>query len=155
MQASEQHRHIAEHASSENKITLVTMWLDKQRFGIPVQYVRDVLREQRIAFIPKAPTDIMGSINLRGRIVTVLNMREKLQLESSYSTNPMFVVVEFQGEYFSLLVDAVGEVLTIDQSQIEAAPSNVESNWREVSSGICQLHNDLLVVIDAKMLLAE
>lgn len=134
---------------------LVTMRLDNQRFGIPVTHVRDVLKDQRITVVPRAPSDIAGSINLRGRIVTVINMRNRLRLTSEYSSSPMFIVVDFKGEYFCLLVDKVNEVLTINGADIEACPPNLPSNWREVSSGICQLQQELLVLLDINTLLSE
>lgn len=132
---------------------LVTMQLDNQRFGIPVQFVRDVLRDQKIAPIPKAPCDIAGSINLRGRIVTVIDMRQRLRLTTQYDERPMFIVVDFNGEFFSLLVDAVSEVMSITSAQVESPPSNLSTNWREISSGVCQRENDLLVIIDINALL--
>lgn len=127
---------------------LVTMRLDDQRFGIPVHCVRDVLKDQRIAPIPKAPSDIEGSINLRGRIVTVINLRNRLGLRTSYSESPTFIVVDFKGEYFSLMVDKVNEVLTVESQNIESPPANLASIWRDIASGICQLKDELLVVID-------
>jgi purine-binding chemotaxis protein CheW len=137
----------------EQTMMLVTMKIDNQRFGIPVENVRDVLKNQRIAPIPRAPKDIAGSINLRGRIVTVINLREKLGLATSYSEKPVFVVVDFEDEYFTLLVDSVSEVTRIPVSQMESCPPNLAANWREVSNGICQTKNDLLLIIDTKSLL--
>lgn len=137
---------------TENQM-FVTMIIDHQRFGISVAHVRDVLKDQRVACIPKAPSDIAGSINLRGRIVTVINMRKRLALTTEYGERPVFVVVDFNGEYFSLMVDRVTEVLTIQGGQIEGCPVNLTSNWREVATGICQLQDDLLVIIDINALL--
>ncbi len=133
---------------------LVTMIIDQQSFGVPVQSVRDVLRDQRIAKIPKAQAEVAGSINLRGRIVTVVNLRQRLRLTSEYKERPMFVVVEHKGELYSLLVDKVGEVLTVPSSDIEKTPPNLTPNWQEVASGVCRLRSELLVVIDVHALLA-
>ena len=132
----------------------VTMSIDQQRFGVAVGSVRDVLRDQRIAIIPKAQAKVAGSINLRGRIVTVVNLRQRLGLSTKYSDRPMFVVVEHKGNLYSLLVDQVGEVLTVPSSDIEKTPPNLAPNWQQVSSGICRLEDDLLLVIDIQALLA-
>lgn len=135
---------------------LVTMRVDKQLFGIPVHHVRDVLKEQKVAPIPLASAEIAGSINLRGRIVTVINMRERLQLGTKQDGGPhMFVVVEHKSEFYSLMVDAVGEVLTIPTAQIEKSPANLGASWREVSTGISRLQDELLVIIDIQTLLSR
>lgn len=133
---------------------LVTMRVDNQLFGIPVQHVQDVLKEQKVAHIPLAPSEVYGSINLRGRIVTVINLRERLKLAArdEHQRPHMFVVVQHGGEFYSLMVDAVGEVLTIPSQQIEKSPANLSSSWRDVSSGVCRLQNELLVVIDISTL---
>ena len=143
----------AEQLPESSTIMLVTVRLENQRFGIPVNHVRDVLKQQRVAPIPRAPKDIEGSINLRGRIVTVINMRNRLGLTSSCSESPMFIVVDYKGEYFSLLVDKVAEVLTVETTQIESVPSNLAGQWRDIASGILQLNDDLLIVVDIAKLL--
>lgn len=132
----------------------VTMWLGEQIFGIPVLMVRDVLRGQRIAKIPLAPPEIAGSMNLRGRIVTVIDLRERLGLPPiEYGSKTMSVVVEHRDELFSLLVDSVGDVMSLPVAQFEKSPANLTHRWREVSTGIYKLKKDLLVIIDVSSLL--
>lgn len=140
---------------SDDAAMLVTMRIDNQLFGIPVHHVRDVLKEQKVAHIPLAAPEIAGSINLRGRIVTVINLRERLKLPAKTQAGThMFVVVEQQNELYSLMVDSVGDVMNIPHEQIEKPPANLSSNWREVASGINRLQGELLVIIDPKSLLA-
>ena len=139
---------------SPSTAIFVTMSIDQQRFGVPVESVRDVLRDQRIALIPKSQAKVAGSINLRGRIVTVVDLRQRLGLSTEYGERPMFVVVEHKASLYSLLVDKVGEVLTVPPSDIKKSPPNLASNWQEVSSGICRLKDDLLLIIDVHALLA-
>lgn len=132
---------------------LVTMRVAGQLFGIPVSSVRDVLKEQKVARVPLAPPEIKGSINLRGRIVTVIDLRRRLNLAGDIDGQHMFVVVEHDGEYYSLMVDSVGEVLTIQASQIEKNPGNLAPNWRDVATGVHRLEGELLVIIGVEALL--
>ena len=134
---------------------VVTLRLDGQRFGIPVEYVCDVLRDQNIAPVPRAPQEVAGSINLRGRIVTVLDLRRQLGISGASVHPPMFVVVDYQGEYFSLMVDKVNEVLDLPDNGIEPCPANLPAQWKMLALGICQMEEDLLVIIDIRALLAE
>lgn len=137
------------HAQRGGKVKLVTMRIQGQLFGIPVDKVQDVLRAQKVARVPLAPPEIFGSINLRGRIVTVLNMRKRLGLPPREDdAASMFVVVEHQNEHYSLMVDAVGDVVDIPESDIQSTPPNLDSQWRDIATGIWRTKDDLLVVVD-------
>lgn len=139
---------------SEDSAMLVTMRVDHQLLGVPVHHVRDVLKEQKVARVPLAPPEVAGSINLRGRIVTVINVRERLKLAPKKDEKPhMFVVVERNQELYSLMVDAVGDVMNIPHTQIEKTPANLSSSWRDVANGIHRLDGELLVIIDPEALL--
>lgn len=132
---------------------LVTMRVNQQLLAIPVEYVRDVLKGGRIAHVPLAPPEISGLMNLRGRVVTVVDMRRRLKLAPlDENANPMFIVVEYEGEYYSLHVDSVGDVLTIATAAIEKPPSNLSADWREIATGVHRLTNELLVIVDVDTL---
>lgn len=133
----------------------VTMRINRQLFGVPVKYVRDVLRSQRITRVPLAPAEVAGSLNLRGRIVTVMDLRQRLRLpeESGAGEEGMFVVVENKNELYSLMVDNVGEVMTVSAGAIEKTPANLGDAWKDVASGIYKLDGELLVIIDVEALL--
>lgn len=132
----------------------VTVRVHKQLFGIPVMHVQDVLRAQKIYPVPLAPAEIAGSINLRGRIVTVINVKKRLGLLTSEDASKvMHVVVESGGELFSLMVDEVGDVLTLTPERIEKTPSNLPPNWREIATGVCRLDNELLLIVDIQAIL--
>jgi len=132
---------------------LVTMRIDKQLFGVPVKFIRDVLRRQRITPIPLAPQEVAGSLNLRGRIVTVIDLRKRLgQQSTAASDEGMFVVVEHRNELYSLMVDSVGEVMTVSAGAIEKTPANLGGAWGDVASGIYKLDGELLVVMDVEAL---
>jgi purine-binding chemotaxis protein CheW len=141
---------------SNDQNMYVTMRVDGQLFGVPVRYVRDVLRQQKIIPIPLASKEIAGSLNLRGRIVTVIDLRKRLNLPQQQAANAsnMFVVVEHKNELFSLIVDNVGEVLTAQLGSIEKTPANLGGSWKEVASGIYKLSGELLVIIDVQTLLS-
>ena len=131
----------------------VTFMIGDQLFGIPVLTVQDVLNAHQITRIPLSPPEIAGSLNLRGRIVTAIDVRCRLQLESRFAGKCMSVVVEHDGELYSLLVDSVGEVLALNTSNFERNPPTLSTHFREYSHGIYRLDDSLLVVLDVRQLL--
>lgn len=132
----------------------VTMTIADQLFGIPVLTVQDILGPQKITRIPLAPPEVAGSLNLRGRIVTALDVRLRLGLAPRAEGEPaMSVVVDHRGESYSLLVDQVGEVLSLKSSDYERNPPTLDARWREFSDGIYRLNGQLLVVIHVAQLL--
>ena len=140
-------------AAEENK-EYVTVAIDDQWFGIPVLTVQDVLGETKIASIPLSPPEVAGSLNLRGRIVTAVNPRVRLGLaEKSGHATEMSVVVEHSGELYSLMIDVVGEVLSLPAERFERNPTTLDPRWREISAGIYRLDDRLLVVMDVGRLL--
>ena len=127
----------------------VTMTVAGQAFGIPVLHVRDVLGPQRITRVPLAPPEIEGSLNLRGRIVTAVNMRQRLQLaKSDCPEKAMAVVVEYEDEPYSLLVDEVGEVLRLSDRQRDTNPATLDVKWRQIADGLYRLDGSLLIVLN-------
>jgi len=145
---------VASTDQKEDTKQFVTMQIDGQLFGIPVFNVQDVLRPQNITKTPLAPHEILGSINLRGRIVTVVSMRRRLGLESpSNPENYMQVVVEYNNELYSLIIDSVGEVLNLKMSDFESNPANLDSRWQNYSMGVYRLKDRLMVVLDIESIL--
>ncbi len=132
----------------------VTMYIEGQMFGIPVLTVQDVLGPQKITRIPLAPREVAGSLNLRGRIVTAVDVRLRLGLRNQGGESKgMSVVVDQGGELYSLLVDQVGEVLSLPAAKFERNPPTLDPMWREFSAGIYRLDDKLLVVLDVAKLL--
>jgi len=132
----------------------VTMIIDGQMFGIPVLQVQDVLGPQKITRVPLAPKEVAGSLNLRGRIVTAIDVRVRLNLPPrSDSGESMSVVVDHSGEFYSLIVDQVGEVMSLSASDYEKTPATLDERWREISDGVYRLKDVLLIVLDVKRLL--
>ncbi len=132
----------------------VTFLIAGQLFGIPVLKVQDVLSAHRITRIPLAPPEIAGSLNLRGRIVTALDVRRRLGLpERENQDECMSIVVEHDNELYSLRVDSVGEVLALSGADFERNPPTLDACFREYSDGIYRLDDKLLVVLDVTSLL--
>ncbi|MCW5750616.1 MAG: chemotaxis protein CheW [Alphaproteobacteria bacterium] len=132
----------------------VTVTIAGQLFGIPVLCVQDVLGPQSITRIPLAPPEVAGALNLRGRIVTAIDVRRRLNLPPrTDGGRGMSVVVEHRGEPYSLLIDSVGEVIEVDEAAYERAPATLDPLWRQISSGIYRLDGELLLSLDVDRLL--
>jgi purine-binding chemotaxis protein CheW len=133
----------------------VTAVVAGQRFGLPILRVQDVFVPDRLTRVPLAPPDIAGLLNLRGRIVTLIDMRTKLGLAAASiaAEQPMAIGVESRGESYGLLVDSVGEVLKLDDGLREANPVNLDPRLAELSVGIHRLQDQLLVLIDVDRVL--
>lgn len=135
----------------ENFVTFV---IENQLFGIPVLMVQDILKPDRIASVPLAPPEVKGAINLRGRIVTVLDVRVRLGLKKTDSVkDSMGVTVEHQNDLYTLLVDKVGDVIGLKKDLFENNPTTLDSTWREFANGVYRLEKELMVVLDVERLL--
>lgn len=133
----------------------LTIIIGDQIFGIPILQVQDVLGPQKVTRVPLAPPAVAGSLNLRGRIVTAVDVRTCLGLpkRERAGTTEMSVVVEDSGELYSLLIDKVGDVMSLAEKDYENNPSTLDPRWRCVSQGIYRLKDKLLVVLDVPRLL--
>jgi purine-binding chemotaxis protein CheW len=132
----------------------VTFVIAGQLFGIPVLKVQDVLAACTVTRIPLAPPEIAGALNLRGRIVTAIDVRLRLGLPAAKETaERMSIVVDQGGELYSLMVDEVGEVLSLDPAGFQRNPPTLDARFREYSHGIFRLKERLLVVLDVDGLL--
>jgi len=137
---------------NENKEYL-TMEIAGQMFGVPVLLVQDVLGEQKVTKIPLARPEIAGSLNLRGRVVTAINVRKRLHLDDSTGGEHMSIVVEHEEELYSLMVDKVGDVISLSSKEFEKNPATLDTTLREISAGIYRLKEQLLVILDVSSLL--
>lgn len=143
---------LAGHADTSQQF--VSVMIAKQTFGVPVLLVQDILGPQRITRIPLSPPEIAGALNLRGRIVTVVDVRKRLNLPPMEAgKSEMNVVVDHEGELYSLMVDGVGEVLNLPYHLYERSPANLAQHWRDISDGVYRLDDKLLLMLDVKRLL--
>jgi len=141
--------------ANEDDVAFVTLMLGEQLCGVPVLCVRDVLADQIIARIPLAPPEVAGNLNLRGRIVTAIDLRQRLRLKPrAPGSSAMSLVTEQGSELYALQVDQVSEVLMLPRSRMEANPPTLPATWADFSEGIYRLEQGLMVVLSVEKLLA-
>ncbi|HET9717181.1 MAG TPA: chemotaxis protein CheW [Pseudolabrys sp.] len=140
---------------AQSKVTeYVTATIGGQLFGLPILRVQDVFAPERLTRVPLAPPEIAGVLNLRGRIVTLIDMRRRLGLEEPGNVAaPMAVGVESRGESYGLLIDSIGEVLKLESVAWEPTPANLDARLAGVSTGIYRLDGQLLIVLDVDRVL--
>jgi len=145
---------MSEHAP-QNLKEYVTAMIGGQLFGLPILRVQDVFIPERLTRVPLAPPEVAGVLNLRGRIVTLIDMRRSLGLDERADPGgpPMAIGVERAGESYGLLIDSVGEVLKLDDAAREANPINLDPRLARVSAGIHRLDGQLLMVVDVDRVL--
>lgn len=140
--------------AAEAATEFVTFTIAGQLFGIHVLKVQDVLGSMKTTRVPLAPPEIAGSLNLRGRIVTAIDVRLRLGLPpQELQEVSMAIVVEHEHELYSLLVDQVGEVLALAPDGFERNPPTLDPRFRDYSDGIYRLDKQLLVVLSVERLL--
>jgi purine-binding chemotaxis protein CheW len=133
----------------ESSAQFATFSADGLYFGVPVENVQEVVRYQDMTPVPLASAEIKGLINLRGQIITALDLRTSLHLSPrDDSRNPMNVVVKVNEELCSLLVDEIGDVLSLDKSALEEPPPTLPSAIKTAVTKVCQLNDRLLLVFN-------
>jgi len=138
----------------ESVIEYVTVMLDGQLFGLPISRVQDVFMPDRLTRVPLASPEIAGVLNLRGRIVTAIDLRLRLGMPRRSDGRPMMAVgIELKGESYGLLIDTVGEVMKLADHTREANPVNLDARLARVSAGVHRLDGQLLVILDVDRVL--
>jgi purine-binding chemotaxis protein CheW len=140
----------------EGLAAFVTFTVANHYFGVPVMRVQDILTPDAIASVPLGPLEVHGLINLRGRIVTVIDVRTRLSLETlaEDTKDPRkCVTVENEGEFYTLLVDSVGDVVSLHEQEREANPATLDPLWRDLADGVFRTGDKLLVTLDVDRLL--
>ena len=127
----------------------VTFTVAGQMFGLPISRVQDVFMPERLTRVPLSSSEIAGVLNLRGRIVTVVNMRARLGLpKADDGKPPMAVGVDLRGESYGLLIDQIGEVLRLAEDGKEENPVNLDPRMAKLAGGVHRLDGQLMVVLD-------
>jgi purine-binding chemotaxis protein CheW len=138
----------------DNVVEYVTATVGGQLFGLPISRVQDVFAPDRLTRVPLAPPEIAGLLNLRGRIVTAIDLRRRFGLETFAGDAPrMAIGVEWKGESYGLLIDVIGEVLKLSLSGREDNPVNLDPGLARVSAGVHRLDGRLLVILDVDRVL--
>ncbi len=135
-------------------IQYVTVVIGGQLFGLPIERVHDVFVPDSITRVPLSRPEIAGVLNLRGRIVTAIDMRRRLHLPPrDDGGTAMAVGIESKGESYGLLIDNVGEVLDLPTAGREANPVNLDARWTAISGGVHRLNGQLMVILDVDRVL--
>jgi len=133
---------------------IVSLQVGGQLCGLPVHAVRDVLGPQTITRVPLAAPEIAGNLNLRGRIVTTIDLRKRLGLVAPDGIPAMSVVTEHGPELYALLVDRVLEVVSVADRTLSPLPPTLAARWSRFGTGVYQLPGGLLIMLDVNRLLA-
>ncbi|MGX9378181.1 chemotaxis protein CheW [Pseudomonas sp. JQ36] len=134
----------------------VTFKLDNETYGINVMRVQEVLRYTEIAPVPGAPSYVLGIINLRGNVVTVIDTRQRFGLISGeISDNTRIVIIEADKQVVGIMVDSVAEVVYLRQSEIETAPNVGNEESAKFIQGVCNKNNELLILVELDKMMSE
>ena len=134
----------------------VTFFLENEKYGVQVMQVQEVLRISDIAPVPGAPEYVMGIINLRGNVVTVIDTRRRFGLmDAEPDDATRIVIVEAENQVVGILVDSVAEVVDLRASEIETAPNVGNDESSKYIQGVCSRENELLILVDVNKLLSD
>ncbi|MCW8905426.1 chemotaxis protein CheW [Sedimenticola sp.] len=147
---------VAEGSANESVYQLVTFRLEDETYGINVMHVQEVLRVTEIAPVPGAPPYVLGIINLRGNVVTVIDTRSRFGLPpGDIDEASRIVIIESEMQVVGILVDSVAEVVELRGSEIDSAPNVGNEDSSKFIQGVATRENDLLIVVDLNKLLSE
>lgn len=127
-----------------------TFYLDKLLFGVELKGVQEVIRSLDMTKVPLAPAVVSGLINLRGQIVTAVDLRRRLELEPRQAGMAMNVVVRSYDGAVSLLVDEIGDVVEVEEATFEPPPETLRGSVRTMITGVHKLQDRLLLVLDTE-----
>ncbi len=146
----------AAEAVTDPVVQLVTFRLADETYGINVMHVQEVLRISEIAPVPGAPSYVLGIINLRGNVVTVIDTRSRFGLPGTETDDSSrIVIIETEGQVVGILVDGVAEVVELHMSEIDSAPNVGNDESSRYIQGVANRESDLLIVVDLNKLLTE
>lgn len=143
-------------AQDDPVLQWVTFHLAGETYGVNVMQVQEVLRYTEIAPVPGAPAYVLGIINLRGNVVTVIDTRHRFGLDPGDTTdNTRIVIIEAEKHVVGILVDSVAEVVYLRQSEIETAPNVGNDDSAKFIQGVCHKNGELLILIELNKLLTD
>lgn len=143
-------------AGDDSVLQWVTFRLGNETYGLNVMQVREVLRYSEISPVPGAPSYVIGIINLRGNVVTVIDTRERFGLPTAEVTDDTrIVILESESQVVGIMVDSVAEVVYLKASEIETAPNVGNDESSRYIQGVCHKNDELLILIEIAKLLTE
>src|SRR5512147_1018792 len=136
-------------ASGSEELQLVSFNIGSEEFGVDILKVQEINRMVEITRVPQAPHYVEGVINLRGKVIPIVDLRKRFNLQmKEYDKNTRIVVVDIGGTIMGMIVDAVSEVLRLPASTIEAPPEIVTGVNSEYIKGVAKLSDRLLIFLD-------
>ncbi|OUT58203.1 Chemotaxis protein CheW [Stieleria bergensis] len=137
-------------SSSSGQEAYCTFRVSELLFGVAVRQVQEVLRSQRTTRVPLAPFSVHGLMNLRGQIVSAIDLRKQLGLDSltKEQSDAMNVVIRTEDGPTSLMVDEIGDVIAVQSDRFETPPETLQGPPRELIRGAFKLENELLLILD-------
>ena len=142
-------------ATQSNELEIASFYLDDALLGIPIEQVDEINHHLALTPVPHAPPYVRGVMNLRGDVVTVIDLRVVLGLEATVvGRKTSNVVVRSQGEQIGILADRIGDVVRIRRDEIAPPPANVVGSDGRLFVGVCKLDNALLLILDVEAALA-
>ncbi|EDM68531.1 MULTISPECIES: chemotaxis protein CheW [unclassified Moritella] len=151
-----QSRNLVENVAEDEVLQWVTFKLENEIYGINVMQVQEVLRYTEIAPVPGAPNYVIGIINLRGNVVTVIDTRVRFGLmPSEVSENSRIVIIEAEKQVIGILVDGVAEVVYLRSSEIDMAPSVGTDESAQFIQGVSNRDGELLILVDLNKFLSD
>lgn len=146
----------SENSSDDEIFQRVTFQLENETYGINVMQVQEILRYSEIAAVPGAPDYVLGIINLRGNVVTVIDTRSRFGLMSAEITdNSRIVIIEAEKQVIGILVDSVAEVVYLKKSEMETAPHVGTEESSQFIQGVTNRDDGLLILVDLNKLLSD
>ena len=151
-----QKRNVAQTVAEDEVLQWVTFQLDRETYGINVMQVQEVLRYTEIAPVPGAPDYVLGIINLRGNVVTVIDTRSRFGLQpAEVSDNSRIVIIEAEKQVIGIMVDSVAEVVYLRSTEIDVAPSVGTEESAKFIQGVSNRDGELLILVDLNKLLSD
>lgn len=143
-------------AAQEQVLQWVTFHLDNETYGVNVMAVKEVLRYTQIAPVPGAPDYVLGIINIRGTVISVINTRRRFGLPDQEPTdNTRIVIIEVGKHVVGIMVDSVAEVVYLRQSEIETSPTVGKDDGARFIQGVCNKNDELLILVEFEKLLSQ
>ncbi len=143
-------------SAEEALMKFVTFYLDKEEYGLPISEVQEINRVIDITRVPNAPEHVMGVINLRGKIVPVIELKHRLKLgETQVGKDSRIVVVEYGPRILGMMVDRVSQVLNIASSQIEDTPEEVVTLPEEFVKGVAKIEDRMVILLNLEQIVGK